>query len=690
MEEDSIVSGADYQTLTLSSEELAVVVPGGDFHKVYLKPTQTAEIKKKYSKGPKRPQPKKELYLKLDEILFDALRQEFEVCPGNTIDRLFMVKFLTGVVQRHLSDFPDLDNLLNLRDTVLTGRIKKVFPEVEYKRRQVKEDHYRKAWLYVNIRRKPSRASHPDEVKIESVSTTSTWTPPVATVTVPLKQASSPSSSPPAGASHLQSSPAHTVEHCSPNNMVGDSICVGQYPGESLVCDSGSDGMASDISSHFSTECEASERSALAMDSSTLQEWVVANYLQDSSCYVPVQDVVKAFKKDFNMDITYKECHQLVLSAYASPRNRLIPKKSVRVSSVGQQYVYRGISPINKDSGSSSKPQAGNEFEFAQTFQGEDSCEEPEEDWKQKMKELTDERDRALKERNQALAALMELEKEHAEALETIEKMKKEKMRGSLAENSSKTMTETVVNSRELSTNHCKESFLEKLWERFGGTKSDCATEQKMKCDQDNSDYSFWKEIVTQAKEERDNLLKRLTVVKTERNSYLERIHLLEKENQRLRDTVDIKLTDVSHHRLLDDISLHFQTNCHGENDPKEALSSVLAHLKSKRKQVTPSRLNKSPRLDHGNGRNSTEDATTHPVTHTLSLKVRDDGRAFSGDIGTSNGDFLREESERLVNGNFDNKESSASNKKPDTEQDLLVFTSGSEMVGFTRHPLED
>lgn len=105
---------------------------------------------------------------------------------------------------------------------------------------------------------------------------------------------------------------------------------------------------------------------------------------------------------------------------------------------------------------------------------------------------------------------------------------------------------------------------------------------------------------------------------------------------------------------------------------------------------MTPSRLNKSPRLDHGNGRNSTEDATTHPVTRTLSLKVRDDGRAFSGDIGTSNGDFLREESERLVNGNFDNKESSASNKKPDTEQDLLVFTSGSEMVGFTRHPLED
>lgn len=79
------------------------------------------------------------------------------MCPGYTIDRLYMVEFLTGVVQRHLSDFPDLDKLLNLRDTVLTGRIKKVFPEVEYKRKQVKEDHYRKAYPWkINFEAKNS------------------------------------------------------------------------------------------------------------------------------------------------------------------------------------------------------------------------------------------------------------------------------------------------------------------------------------------------------------------------------------------------------------------------------------------------------------------------------------------------------------------------------------------------------
>ena len=38
----------------------------------------------------------------------------------------------------------------------------------------------------------------------------------------------------------------------------------------------------------------------------------------------------------------------MILSAYTSPKNRLIPKKNVRVSSIGQQYVYRGIAAVDK------------------------------------------------------------------------------------------------------------------------------------------------------------------------------------------------------------------------------------------------------------------------------------------------------------------------------------------------------
>ena len=65
--------------------------------------------------------------------------------------------------------------------------------------------------------------------------------------------------------------------------------------------------------------------------------------MEDHTSYVPVQDVVKAFKNDFNYDISYKECHQMIYSAFTNPRQRSSPLKTVRVSSIGQQYVYRGI-----------------------------------------------------------------------------------------------------------------------------------------------------------------------------------------------------------------------------------------------------------------------------------------------------------------------------------------------------------
>lgn len=71
-----------------------------------------------------------------------------------------------------------------------------------------------------------------------------------------------------------------------------------------------------------------------------------SNYVEDNTSYVPVQDVVKAFKNSFGIDITYKECHQMIYSAFTSPRQRTCPLKTVRVSSMGAQYVYRGIAPI--------------------------------------------------------------------------------------------------------------------------------------------------------------------------------------------------------------------------------------------------------------------------------------------------------------------------------------------------------
>lgn len=202
----------------------------------------------------------------------------------------------------------------------------------------------------------------------------------------------------------------------------------------------------------------------------------------------------------------------------------------------------------------------------------------------------------------------MELEKEHAEALGTVERLKKESSCSRCVENSPKTFKEVNnINSmvRETTANHREGSSFGSLL-RFGDAKRDLLSQidKNPDCLQDPCDFSFLKEVVTQAKDERDNLLRRLDVVKTERNSYLERLHSFEKENQRLRDAVSVRDSDQSRNRLLDDISMHFQANCHSEHDTKEALSSVLAHLKSKRyvhdqHSNSPNRI---PRIFYGVG----------------------------------------------------------------------------------------
>ena len=231
--------------------------------------------------------------------------------------------------------------------------------------------------------------------------------------------------------------------------------------------------------------------------------------------------------------------------------------------------------------------QDAEESECAQSnYQSEDSQGESEENWKQRIREITAERDQALKERNQALAALMELEKDHTETLGTIERLKRESKCDRCVENSSKSFKEVNNStSRETDATHREGSSFGSLLRRFGDAKRDLLSHNNKNTDrlQDPCDFSFLKEVVAQAKDERDNLLRRLEVVKTERNSYLERLHSFEKENQRLRDAVSVRDLDQSRNRLLDDISMHFQANCHSENGTKEALSSVLAHLKSKR-----------------------------------------------------------------------------------------------------------
>ena len=110
------------------------------------------------------------------------------------------------------------------------------------------------------------------------------------------------------------------------------------------------------------------------------------------------------------------------------------------------------------------------------------------------------------------------------------------------------------------------------------------------------------------------------------------------------------------------------------------------------RKQVTPSRLNKSPKLDHANGSDqiSFDDQRTHSGDCHSPAGAADSGipSPENPDV-SSNGEVLNDKERLLSNGDID-KLSSNTGDEPGSKQDLLVFTSGSGMVGFTRHPLDD
>lgn len=202
-------------------------------------------------------------------------------------------------------------------------------------------------------------------------------------------------------------------------------------------------------------------------------------------------------------------------------------------------------------------------------------------------------------ERNQALTALMELETKHDEAKQTIEKLRKEILCKSAAEKPSEALNETrmkegfclrspaqrtlrdrVTSHRD--TSHCVTSVTQ-CDGNCDNFSSVVGKDSHTDLNNKHCDWLLLREVVTQAKEERDCLLKRLEIVKSERNSYLDRLHSLEKENQQLKDDVGVRNSELPQSRLLDDISRHFQTRCQGENNAKGALSSALSHLKSKR-----------------------------------------------------------------------------------------------------------
>ena len=109
------------------------------------------------------------------------------------------------------------------------------------------------------------------------------------------------------------------------------------------------------------------------------------------------------------------------------------------------------------------------------------------------------------------------------------------------------------------------------------------------------------------------------------------------------------------------------------------------------RKQVAPSRLNKSPKFDHANTneQNNFEHQKPLPGDCQSPTGAVDSGIPSPENSGVSNGDLVSEK-EGLLNGDIDKLSRHTSREELGSKQDLLVFTSGSGMIGFSRHPLED
>ena len=215
------------------------------------------------------------------------------------------------------------------------------------------------------------------------------------------------------------------------------------------------------------------------------------------------------------------------------------------------------------------------------TDQSENVEEEMQRAWEWKIWTVTEERDQALQERNQALAAFMELEKKHSEAIRTIEMLRLNNLRMRSAENAwRKSKNESRSDDFNASSSGV-DDFPFNCRDTRGDRGRDVERDESV-CSHERCDLSLLQGIVTEAKEKCDFLLKRLEIVKGERNSYLNRLHALEKDNQRLRDSVCSRHSGLSNNGFLD-ISLRLQTTCQDEGSSKEALKSVLSHLRSKR-----------------------------------------------------------------------------------------------------------
>ncbi len=80
----------------------------------------------------------------LDTVLISALQENFEIKSACHVDRNEILEFLRSVIKEH----PELNFVLQHRDTKLSSRIYKAFPKVTTKRVAVPNIRGKKTYLF--------------------------------------------------------------------------------------------------------------------------------------------------------------------------------------------------------------------------------------------------------------------------------------------------------------------------------------------------------------------------------------------------------------------------------------------------------------------------------------------------------------------------------------------------------------
>ncbi|XP_028405886.1 uncharacterized protein LOC114528448 [Dendronephthya gigantea] len=262
----------------------------------------------------------------LDTVLITALQENFEVKSGCHIDRNEILEFLRSVIVEH----PELNFVLQHRDTKLSSRIYKAFPKVTTKRVAVPNIRGKKTWTYTNLRR------------IAGVKDTQT------------KQDTKPGKTPVRKAGKNEETKTKTEKA-----VESSSLVLGLKRERRQVKSKRNIQSASMVhrNSFFETYKQESSKKRNRIVGNVphhsylgrfndMLNWVKEHYILDKNSSVQVKHIVECIKTEFKINITYKQSHKLIFAVFPGTTSRV--EHPVKIEAHGGYYSYKGVAPMPK------------------------------------------------------------------------------------------------------------------------------------------------------------------------------------------------------------------------------------------------------------------------------------------------------------------------------------------------------